>query len=470
MCGVLGVIGHSSASRVLYDGLIVLQHRGQDAAGMATLESGCFHLVKNSGLVRDVFLDEEISLLSGESGIAHCRYPTSGSHDLASEAQPFYVNFPYGLVMAHNGNLVNPDEVRHDLVNRNFRHINTSSDSELLLNVLAHELGCAAQGRALTPDHISNAVLALSNRVKGAYSVVCLIAHHGLLAFQDRYGIRPLVLGRSKDNAGNISYMVASESVALDVNGFELMGDIKAGEIVFIDFSMNIYRFQYEKNVLSRPCLFEYIYFSRPDSISYGHTISDIRRRMGILLAERVREAGLHSRIDVVVPIPDSACHSALSLSLSLGLPYREAFVKNRYIGRTFIMSGHSFRKKSIRSKLNPIVQEFRGKSVLLVDDSIVRGTTSREIVQMARHSGASNVFMAAASPPVRYPNCYGIDMPTYNELIAHSRDEDDICKEIDADGLVYQDLSDLKNLIANLSPDIYSAEASCFDGVYIVD
>ncbi|CUT17788.1 MULTISPECIES: amidophosphoribosyltransferase [Candidatus Ichthyocystis] len=469
MCGVLGVIGSSLASGLLYDGLTVLQHRGQDAAGMATIDShGQFHLVKNSGLVRDVFSDKELSALPGVAGIAHCRYPTSGSI-VAVEAQPFYVNFPYGLVLAHNGNLVNADEVRFSLENVDYRHINTSSDSELLLNVLAHELGCSSNGIDLTPEIICHALSLLSQRVKGAYSVVCLIANHGLLAFQDPYGIRPLVLGCREDN-GNVSYMLSSESVALDINGFNLIGDVKAGEMVFIDFSMNLHRFQYAPGVLSHPCLFEYIYFSRPDSISYGSYISDVRKMMGVLLAKKVRSSGLYQHVDVVVPIPDSSCYSALSLALSLGLPYSEAFVKNRYIGRTFIMPAQSSRQKFIRRKLNPIVSEFSGRSVLLVDDSIVRGTTSREIVQMARQSGACRVFMASAAPPVRYPNRYGIDMPTYGELIAYSRTDDDVCREIGADVLIYQDLSDLQDLVSGLSSDIFRAETSCFDGLYIVD
>jgi len=467
MCGILGIVANTPVNQLLYDGLQVLQHRGQDAAGIATLEERTFHLHKGNGLVRDVFRTRNMRALKGNAGIAHVRYPTAGSAVDHNEAQPFYVNSPFGIVLGHNGNLTNTDELRRAMYQQDLRHINTGSDSEVLLNVLAHELQVNATGFKLDPQKIFAAVSGVHRRVKGAYAVVAMIAGYGLLAFRDPNGIRPLVVGSNRHGDG-IEYLVASESVALDTLGFTFLRDIAPGEAVFIDLEANFYSQQCAEQTRLNPCIFEYVYFARPDSVMDGVSVYATRLFMGEYLADKIRKEWPDHDIDVVIPIPDSSRPSALQLANRLGIPFREGFVKNRYIGRTFIMPGQAMRKKSVRQKLNAISIEFKDKNVLLVDDSIVRGTTSREIVQMARDAGARKVYFASAAPPVKFPNVYGIDMPTRKELIATGRSDEEICREISADRLFYQDLEDLKGAVRKANPSLQEFDASCFDGNYI--
>ncbi|WP_035384754.1 amidophosphoribosyltransferase [Ferriphaselus sp. R-1] len=467
MCGILGVVAQTPVNQLLYDGLQVLQHRGQDAAGIATLEGRTFCLHKGNGLVRDVFRTRNMRALKGNAGIAHVRYPTAGNAVDHNEAQPFYVNSPFGIVLGHNGNLTNTEELRRAMYQQDLRHINTGSDSEVLLNVLAHEIQAQATGFKLDPQKIFAAVVGVQRRVKGAYAVVAMIAGYGLLAFRDPHGIRPLVMGTHEMN-GKTEHLIASESVALDTLGFKFVRDIAPGEAVFIDFDGNFHSQQCAEQATLSPCIFEYVYFARPDSVMDGISVYATRLYMGEFLADKlVREWGGHD-IDVVIPIPDSSRPSALQLANHLGIPFREGFVKNRYIGRTFIMPGQAMRKKSVRQKLNAIGIEFKDKNVLLVDDSIVRGTTSREIVQMAREAGARKVYFASAAPPVMYPNVYGIDMPSGKELIATGRTDDEICREISADRLIYQDLDDLKRAVQKANPTLTQFDCSCFDGQYI--
>ena len=467
MCGILGVVATSPVNQLLYDGLQVLQHRGQDAAGIATSEGGRFHMHKGSGLVRDVFRARNMRNLAGNWGIAHVRYPTAGSAYNAAEAQPFYVNSPFGLLLAHNGNLTNSVALKREMFLSDLRHINTNSDSEVLLNVLAHELQAACNGLKLDEEAVFRAVAGVHRRCRGAYAVVVMIAGYGLLAFRDPYGIRPLVIGRNDTDAGT-EWLVASESVAVDVLGFKLLRDVAPGEAVLVDTLGNFHSRQCATKTVEAPCMFEFVYLARPDSIIDGVSVYESRVKMGEFLAEKVKRTQPHLDIDVVIPIPDSSRPSAMELAHRLGLPYREGFVKNRYIGRTFIMPGQATRRKSVRQKLNTIPQEFRGKRVLLVDDSIVRGTTSKEIVTMAREAGATKVYLASAAPPVRHANVYGIDMPTRSELIASDRNEAEICQAIGADGLIYQDLDDLKAAVRAVNPAINFFETSCFDGHYI--
>ncbi|AUL99488.1 amidophosphoribosyltransferase [Pseudothauera hydrothermalis] len=467
MCGILGVVATSPVNQLLYDGLQVLQHRGQDAAGIATSEGGRFHMHKGSGLVRDVFRTRNMRNLNGNWGIGHVRYPTAGSAYNAAEAQPFYVNSPFGLLLAHNGNLTNSEELKREMFLADLRHINTNSDSEVLLNVLAHELQHATNGLKLDEEAVFRAVAGVHRRCRGAYAAVVMIAGYGLLAFRDPYGIRPLVIGRN-DTAEGVEWMVASESVALDVLGFKLLRDVAPGEAILVDTAGNFKSRQCAEHTVAAPCMFEFVYLARPDSIIDGVSVYESRVKMGEYLAEKLKRTMPHTAIDVVIPIPDSSRPAAMEMAHKLGLPYREGFVKNRYIGRTFIMPGQATRKKSVRQKLNTIPQEFRGKNVLLVDDSIVRGTTSKEIVNMAREAGATKVYLASAAPPVRFANVYGIDMPTRGELIASERDEAQICAEIGADGLIYQDLEDLKAAVRSVNPAISAFETSCFDGCYI--
>jgi amidophosphoribosyltransferase len=467
MCGILGVVATTPVNQLLYDGLQVLQHRGQDAAGIATAEAGVFHMHKGQGLVRDVFRTRNMRSLEGNWGIAHCRYPTAGSAYNAAEAQPFYVNSPFGLMLAHNGNLTNAEELKREMFLQDLRHINTNSDSEVLLNVLAHELQAAATGYKLDAETIFKAVAGVHRRVRGAYAVVAMIAGYGLLAFRDPYGIRPLIVGRNVTDEGS-EYLVASESVALDTLGFQIMRDVAPGEAVLIDIQGNFHSKQCAERTMRAPCIFEFVYLARPDSLMDGISVYETRVKMGEYLADKIRHTLPHIEIDAVIPIPDSSRPSAMELATRLDLPYREGFVKNRYIGRTFIMPGQAQRRKSVRQKLNTIAQEFKGKNVLLVDDSIVRGTTSREIVQMARDAGARKVYFASAAPPVRYANVYGIDMPTRGELIASDRNDAEICREIGADELIYQDLDALKAAVHSINPSINCFETSCFDGVYV--
>lgn len=467
MCGILGVVATTPVNQLLYDGLMVLQHRGQDAAGIATGEGDAFHMHKGSGLVRDVFRTRNMRALPGNMGIAHCRYPTAGSSSDSAESQPFYVNSPFGLVLAHNGNLTNTEQLQEEMFRQDLRHINTNSDSEVLLNVLAHELQASAKGFRLDLDTIFAAVAGVHRRCRGAYSVVVLIAGYGMLAFRDPHGIRPLVMGVNETPAGN-EYLLASESVALDTLGFRVLRDVEPGEAVFIDMAHQLHHRQCAQNPVLSPCIFEYVYLARPDSVIDGVSVYETRLLMGESLADKIAERIPVSEIDVVIPIPDSGRPSAMQLAQRLGIPYREGFVKNRYIGRTFIMPGQSTRKKSVRQKLNTVAQEFKGKRVLLVDDSIVRGTTSNEIVEMARAAGATKVYFASAAPPVRFPNVYGIDMPTRSELIATGRTDEEIAEAIGADALVYQDLESLKKAISDLKPELCLFDSSCFDGVYV--
>ncbi|TDR73017.1 amidophosphoribosyltransferase [Paludibacterium purpuratum] len=467
MCGILGVVGQSAVNQLLYDGLQVLQHRGQDAAGIVTASGKTFHMHKGSGMVRDVFRTRNMRSLQGTAGIAHVRYPTAGSATCLAEAQPFYVNSPFGIVLAHNGNLTNTDELKADMFRHDLRHINTSSDSEVLLNVFAHEIAQRVEGYELSVDAVFGAVEEVHRRVKGAYAVVAMIAGYGLVAFRDPNGIRPLVMGVHAHN-GKTETMFASESVALDCSGFELLRDVEPGEAVFVSFDGDVHARQCAGATRRAPCLFEYVYFARPDSVIDGASVYLSRIAMGAKLADKVRRVLPEIDIDVVMPIPDTSRPSALQLANCLGLPYREGFIKNRYIGRTFIMPGQAVRKKSVRQKLNPVASEFKGRNVMLVDDSIVRGTTSKEIVQMARDAGAKKVYFASAAPAVRFPNVYGIDMPTRAELLATGRSEQEIAREIGADAVIYQDLSALMEAVHSVNPNLSEFETSCFDGKYI--
>jgi amidophosphoribosyltransferase len=466
MCGIVGVVSHNSVNQLLYDALLLLQHRGQDAAGIATSHSSMFSMHKANGLVRDVFRTRNMRSLQGNSGIGHCRYPTAGSSS-EEEAQPFYVNAPFGITLAHNGNLTNQAQLKSEMFRNDRRHINTDSDSEVLLNVLAHEIQETTTGFTLDPDSVFKAVAAVHRRVRGAYAVVAQIAGHGLLAFRDPFGIRPLCIGINETDKGN-EYLIASESVALEGMGFRFLRDIAPGEAVFIDNDSQLHERQCADNPSLNPCAFEYVYLARPDSILDGASVYATRLKMGEYLADKVRKQFQSGDIDVVMPIPDSSRPAAIQLALKLGIEYREGFIKNRYIGRTFLMPGQAIRRKSVRQKLNAIGSEFKGKNVLLVDDSIVRGTTSREIVMMAREAGARNVFFASAAPPVLFPNVYGIDMPTRDELIAYGRTTEEVCREITADALVYQDVDALKRSISDVNPALTNFEASCFDGVYV--
>ncbi len=465
MCGVVGVYGLSPVNRLLYDSLILLQHRGQDAAGIMTCdETGRLFLRKSNGLVRDAFQTRHMLRLQGNMGIGHVRYPTAGCSS-SVEAQPFYVNSPFGIALGHNGNVTNADELKQNLFEEDRRHINTSSDSEVLLNVFAHELQRYSTGKLMDED-IFYAVANLFRRVKGGYAVVAMIAGRGIVAFRDPHGIRPLVYGQRETESGT-EYMVASESVALEANGFTLVRDIEPGEVVFIDhqgqLSTRVCAEQTRKSV----CIFEYVYFARPDSIVDDVSVYKSRMRMGVKLAEKIQREWADHDIDVVIPIPDTSRTSAAELAQVLGVKYREGFIKNRYIGRTFIMPGQSERKKSVRQKLNPISLEFKDKNVLLVDDSIVRGTTSRQIIQMAREAGAKRVYMASAAPPVRYPNVYGIDMPSASEFVAHNRTEEEIGREIGADRIFYQALDDLIEAVRLGNPKLTEFDCSCFNAVY---
>ncbi len=467
MCGIVGVSATSPVNQVLYDALQLLQHRGQDAAGIATANGRAFHMFKGNGLARDVFRTRNMRSLPGMSGVAQVRYPTQGSASNSEEAQPFYVNAPFGIVLAHNGNLTNWETLKEELFRVDRRHINTNSDSEVLLNVLAHEMQLASEGLSLDPAAIFRAVAGVHRRLRGSYAVVAEIAGYGLLAFRDPFGIRPLCFGVNETDAGS-EYMVASESVALEGLGFRLVRDVAPGEAIFVATDGRFYSQQCAEKPSLNPCIFEYVYLARPDSVIDGVSVYGARLRLGEYLAERVGAAIPRGEIDVVMPIPDSSRPAALELARKLGLNYREGFIKNRYIGRTFIMPGQSVRKKSVRQKLSTVGVEFKGRNVLLVDDSIVRGTTIREIVQMARDAGARKVMVASAAPPVRFPNVYGIDMPTRAELIAHSRGEEEVRREIGADALIYQHLDDLKQAVRDCNPALTRFEASCFDGEYI--
>jgi amidophosphoribosyltransferase len=465
MCGIIGILAKGPVNQAIYDGLLVLQHRGQDAAGILTSDGGRVYLRKDNGLVRDVFQHRHMFALKGNMGLGHVRYPTAGC-DSPAEAQPFYVNSPFGLALAHNGNLTNAEQLKDELFREDLRHINTDSDSEILLNVFAHELQAVAHLQ-LTPDQVFRAVEAVHRRCRGAYAVTMLIAGRGILAYRDPYGIRPLVFGKRETDMGP-EYVFASESVALDVLGYELVRDVEPGEAIFVNVDGEVHARQCAEHSLHAPCIFEFVYFARPDSMMDGIYVHKTRTRMGERLARKIRRVWAAHDIDVVIPIPDTSRTAALQMSYELDLKYREGFIKNRYIGRTFIMPGQAERKRSVRQKLNAIDVEFRGKNVLLVDDSIVRGTTSKQIIQMAREAGAKKVYFASAAPPVRFPNVYGIDMPAASELIGNGRNEEQIAREIGADHLIYQDLADLIESAREGNPKITRFDASCFDGVYV--
>ena len=465
MCGIVGIVGHSPANQQIYDALTVLQHRGQDAAGIMTCHAGELFMRKKNGLVRDVFQQRHMLALKGNIGIGHVRYPTAGCAS-SSEAQPFFVNSPYGICLAHNGNLTNATELAEVLVREDLRHLNTSSDSEVLLNVFASELSRPGTPRVSATD-IFTALTAVYRRARGGFAVVAMIVGHGLVGFRDPHGIRPLVIGR-REIAGGCEYMLASESVAIDQLGFTFLRDVAPGEAVFIDEHGRLYSQQCVPVSRHTPCIFEYVYFARPDSIIDRISVHKARLRMGDLLAEKIRRVWPDHDIDVVIPIPDTSRTAAVQVAQYLGIKYREGFVKNRYIGRTFIMPGQEQRERSVRSKLNVIDLEFRGKNVLLIDDSIVRGTTSAQIIDLAREAGARRVYFASAAPPVRYPNVYGIDMPAAAELVAAGRTEEEVARLIGADRLIYQDLEDLLRACQHHDSDVQAFDDSCFSGRYV--
>ena len=468
MCGIVGVASSAPVNQLIYDALLLLQHRGQDAAGIVTQLDRKFFMHKAKGMVRDVFRTRNMRALPGNNGLGQVRYPTAGNAFSEEEAQPFYVNAPFGLVLVHNGNLTNAHALKSELFSQDHRHINTESDSEVLLNVLAHEIDKTTRGLSLKPADVFEAVRRVHRRIQGSYAVVSMIAGHGLLAFRDPFGIRPLCIGRGADG----TYMVASESVALDGTGHVFERDIAPGEAVFIDLEGQAHFMQCADASLLKPCIFEYVYLARPDSTMDGISVYQARLNLGETLAKRVVSAVPPTDIDVIIPIPESSRPSATQLAHLLGVPYREGFVKNRYVGRTFIMPGQGVRKKSVRQKLNVIASEFKGRNVLLVDDSIVRGTTSKEIVQMARDAGARKVYLASAAPPVRFPNVYGIDMPTPEELVAHDRTVEQIRVLIGCDALIYQDVEAMKQAVLSArktdAPKLDGFDASCFDGVYV--
>jgi amidophosphoribosyltransferase len=463
MCGIVGIVGNQNVAGQLYDGLTVLQHRGQDAAGIATADGTRLRVHKDNGLVRDVFNPKAMSVLEGRVGIAHCRYPTAGSEGM-DEAQPFYVNSPYGIALAHNGNLINTDALRQEVFAQDRRNINTESDSEVLLNVFAHELDLQ---RTLTPEAAIRAVAGVHRRVKGGYAVVSVVLGLGLVAFRDPNGIRPLVLGKREHNEGT-EYIVASESAALDILGFSRMRDVQPGEALVITARGELFSEIVAEPQQHAPCIFEYVYFARPDSMIDNVSVHKARMRMGVKLGEKILRLRPDHDIDTIIPIPDTSRDAALEISNVLGVKYREGFIKNRYVGRTFIMPGQTERVKSVRRKLNPIHLEFRNRVVLLVDDSIVRGTTSQQIVQMARDAGARKVYLASAAPPVRHPNIYGIDMPAVDELVAHDRSIEDIEKLLGCDWLIYQDLEDLEVAVREGNPQLSHFDSSCFNGEYV--
>jgi amidophosphoribosyltransferase len=468
MCGIVGVASNAPVNQLIYDALLLLQHRGQDAAGIVTQLDRKFFMHKAKGMVRDVFRTRNMRALPGPTGLGQVRYPTAGNAYSEEEAQPFYVNAPFGLVLVHNGNLTNAQALKAELFSTDHRHINTESDSEVLLNVLAHELEKTTRGLPLAPQDVFAAVRGVHQRIRGSYAVIALIAGHGLLAFRDPYGIRPLCMGRGKDG----TVMVGSESVALEGTGHVFERDIAPGEAVFIDLAGQVHAQQCADKPSLNPCIFEFVYLARPDSTLDGMSVYQARLNLGETLAKRVISTVPPQDIDVVIPIPESSRPSATQLAHLLGKPYREGFVKNRYVGRTFIMPGQGVRKRSVRQKLNVIASEFKGRNVLLVDDSIVRGTTSREIVQMARDAGARRVYMASAAPPVRFPNVYGIDMPTPTELVAHDRTIEEVRELIGCDALIYQDVDAMKQAVRqaalNGSPKLDGFDASCFDGQYV--
>ncbi len=475
MCGIVGVVGQGPVNQDIYDSLLLLQHRGQDSTGIATAETnGVFHLFKAKGQVREAFRTRDMRALLGNIGLGHVRYATKGTASSEEEAQPFYVNAPYGIVLVHNGNLTNTRELTKELFSKDRRHLNTSSDTELLVNVLANELQSSISGFELDPAQVFQAVTRVHERVEGSYATIALIAGYGLLAFRDPFGIRPLILGtRPAVDAegtatGRYEWIVASESLVLENGGFEVVRDVEPGEAVFIDLEGRLHTQQCATNPQLVPCSFEYVYLARPDSVMNGISVYEARLRMGERLADTIAKYTPAGAIDVVMPIPDSSRPAAMQVARKLGIEYREGFYKNRYVGRTFIMPGQAVRKKSVRQKLNAMSSEFKGKNVLLIDDSIVRGTTSKEIIQMARDAGAKSVTFASAAPPIRHPHVYGINMPSRHELVAHGRTIPEIAAELGADYMVYQEIDDLKAAILEGAPDVEDLDMSCFDGRYI--
>ncbi|WP_298118321.1 amidophosphoribosyltransferase [uncultured Aurantimicrobium sp.] len=467
MCGIVGIVSTEPVNQQIYDALLLLQHRGQDSTGIATADGSHLHMHKTKGQVREGFRTRDMRTLVGNVGLGHVRYATAGAASNEEEAQPFYVNAPYGIILVHNGNLTNTRELTNDLFRIDRRHVNTSSDTELLLNVLATELQGTVSGTELGPEHVFTAVENLHKRVEGSYATIAIIAGHGLLAFRDPFGIRPLILGQRANEKGKFDYVVASESLVLESGGYEIIRDVEPGEAIFITKDGELFSRQCAENPILRPCSFEYVYLARPDSVMNGISVYETRLRMGDRLAATVAQYAPLGDIDVVMPIPDSSRPSAMQVARKLGVEYREGFFKNRYVGRTFIMPGQAQRKRSVRQKLNAMSAEFKGKNVLIVDDSIVRGTTSREIVEMARAAGANKVTFTSAAPPVRYPHVYGINMPSRQELIAHGRKIPEIAQELGADHLIYQEVADMEAAIMEGSK-LTGLDVSCFTGDYV--
>ena len=467
MCGIVGVVSTQQVNQQIYDSLLLLQHRGQDSTGIATMEGSVFHFHKAKGQVREAYRTRDMRSLIGNLGLGHVRYATKGSADREEEAQPFYVNAPYGIILVHNGNLTNTREIEKQLFNVDRRHTNSTSDTEMLLNVLATELQSNIKLKEVTPQDIFNSVKSVHQRIQGSYAAISLIAGHGLLAFRDPFGIRPLVLGKRVSEKGEVEWMCASESLVLENNDYQIVRDINPGEAIFITFNGELYSQQCSDNSRLLPCAFEYVYLARPDSVMNGISVYEARLRMGDLLAQTIKQRINTGEIDVVMPIPDSSRPAAMQVARKLSIEYREGFFKNRYVGRTFIMPGQAKRKKSVRQKLNAMGTEFKGKNILIVDDSIVRGTTSKEIVQMAKLAGANKVTFTSAAPPVRYPHVYGINMPNRNELIAFNKSINEIAGTLNVDNLIYQEVIDLKKSIIKNSK-IKDLEMSCFTGDYI--
>lgn len=467
MCGIVGIVSTEPVNQQIYDALLLLQHRGQDSTGIATADGSHLHMHKTKGQVREGFRTRDMRSLLGNVGLGHVRYATAGAASNEEEAQPFYVNAPYGIILVHNGNLTNTRELTNDLFRIDRRHVNTSSDTELLLNVLATELQSTVSGSELGPEHVFTAIENLHKRVEGSYAAIALIAGHGLLAFRDPFGIRPLILGKREMENGKTDWVVASESLVLESGGYDIVRDVEPGEAIFITADGQMHSRQCAENPILRPCSFEYVYLARPDSVMNGISVYETRLRMGDRLAATVAQYAPLGDIDVVMPIPDSSRPSAMQVARKLGVEYREGFFKNRYVGRTFIMPGQAQRKRSVRQKLNAMSAEFKGKNVLIVDDSIVRGTTSREIVEMARAAGANKVTFTSAAPPVRYPHVYGINMPSRQELIAHGRKIPEIAAELGADHLIYQEVADMEAAIMEGST-LTGLDVSCFTGEYV--
>tara|TARA_Y100001968_G_scaffold333736_1_gene398849 strand:- start:10342 stop:11802 length:1461 start_codon:yes stop_codon:yes gene_type:complete len=468
MCGIVGVVSNDQINQQIYDSLLLLQHRGQDSTGIVTMEDSLFHIHKSKGQVKEAYRTRNMRNLRGNIGLGHVRYATKGAADREEEAQPFYVNAPYGIVLVHNGNLTNTRQLEKELFQDDKRHTNSSSDTEMLLNIFATELQSISHGKDFTPDNIFQAIKSVHKRIQGSYSVIALIAGYGLVAFRDPYGIRPLVIGkRNLDNTANSEWMIASESLVLENNDYKILRDVDPGEAVFIASNGELYSLQCSNEPKLFPCSFEYVYLARPDSIMNGISVYEARLRMGNLLADTIKKEISLGDIDVVMPIPDSSRPAAMQVAKQLGVEYREGFFKNRYVGRTFIMPGQSLRKKSVRQKLNAMSTEFKGKNILIVDDSIVRGTTSKQIVQMAKSAGANKVIFTSAAPPIRYPHVYGINMPSKHELIAYNRTISEIEEKLSIDKMIYQTVSDLKKSII-FNSDVKDLDLSCFTGNYV--